>query len=283
MNKSKSGNRHMKRFKIFLKALVALVVLIAGVIYIWSSMIINKEYSAESRNILLSSRPEVIARGERLARVFGCFHGCHGEEMEGEGFFDGWYIGRIISPNLTRAIDEFSLPEMEAMIRQGVRPDGTSIMAMPSASFATMSDLDLSAILSFISQHPKQDLDLGRSSYGIMPRVFLITGEFEPSAAEVTGTPWQGHALEDPLMLGEYLAVNVCSECHGMQLEGNEGFSPPLEIAKKYSLEDFRKLMSTGIGLGDRDLGLMTLVSEARFSFLTDTEVESLHQFLHAR
>ena len=274
----------MKWVKRILLSLAALVVLVLGVIYAWSGMIINREYAAESRSILLSSRPDVIARGERLAQVFGCYHGCHAEDMEGEVFFEGWHIGRIISPNLTRAVDELSTAELEAVIRQGVKPDGTSIMAMPSASFAIMTDADLSAILSFIDSYPRQDLDLGRSKYGIMPRVLLITGVFEPAAAEVSDTPWTGSVLDDPLKLGEYLAMNACSECHGMELEGNEGFSPPLKsVAWAYSLEGFRKLLSTGVGTGGRDLGLMSLVSEARFSLLTNDEVEALHRFLSSR
>lgn len=42
---------------------------------------------------------------------------------------------------------------------------------MPSSSFAAMTDRDLSAILSFIANYPKQDRDLGHSRYGLMTRM----------------------------------------------------------------------------------------------------------------
>ena len=43
--------------------------------------------------------------------------------------------------------------------------------------------------------------------------------------------------------------MNACSECHGLELEGNEGFAPPLVFAKGYAFENFRKLMATGVGV----------------------------------
>lgn len=268
--------------RVLLSLLLFLLLAVIGV-YAWSGVIIHKKYEAVERNILPSSRPEVIEKGKRLAQVYGCYYGCHGDDMQGEVFFEGLVIGRIISPNLTSAVDKFTRSELEAIIRQGIRPDGTSVMAMPSASFATMTDSDLSAILAFIASYPKQDQDLGYSTFGLMPRAMLVIGEFTPAAAEVKGQPAQPGELQTPEAQGEYLAVNACSECHGMEFEGQEGFTPPLDIAKGYSLEDFSKLMATGIGLGDRELGLMTVVAENRFKKMNEEEVEALHQFLVSR
>jgi cytochrome c553 len=274
---------HVKWVKrVLLSLLLFLLLAIIGV-YAWSGVIIHKKYDAVERNIMPSSRPEVIEKGKRLAQLYGCYEGCHGVDMEGRVFFEGLAIGKIISPNLTTAVDKYTRSEMEAIIRQGIRPDGTSVMAMPSASFATMTDGDLSAILAFIESYPKQDQDLGYSSIGIMPRAMLVIGEFKPAAAEADGEPAQSSDLRTPAALGEYLTVNACSECHGMELEGMDGFSPPLTIAKGYSLEDFSKLMSTGLGLGDRDLGLMSEVAESRFVKMNGKEVEAIHTFLTSR
>ncbi|NIV19994.1 MAG: hypothetical protein GWN54_05025, partial [Gammaproteobacteria bacterium] len=176
--------------KRFIKGLLGLALLAAAVVYLWSSMLLERGYVAESRGILLSSRPEVIDRGERLAQVFGCFHGCHGADMEGMVFFESWYAGRIVAPNLTRAMEEFSPSEMEAIVRQGVRPDSTSIFGMPSTAFATMTDRDLSAILSFIAAQEPQTLDLGRSRYGPLARLLLIKGDIKAEAALAREQPW---------------------------------------------------------------------------------------------
>jgi len=174
------------------------------------------------------------------------------------------------------------VPAGEAIIRQGIRPDGTSVLAMPSASFAIMTDQDLSAILAFIESYPKQDQDLGRSRFGLLPRIALMTGEYLPAAAEVKTKPWSSGMLKDPLKLGEYFAINACSECHGLDFAGNEGFTPPLTITQGYDLADFQKLMATGVGLGERDLGLMSTVAKYRFSRINEQEIQALHQFLQS-
>lgn len=273
----------MKWLKRILYSLLAIVLYALLVFYVWSARIIDRKYPAQLRDIVPASAPEALQHGERMAQVFGCFSGCHGRDMEGEVFFEGLAIGRIISPNLTRAAEQFSPSEFEAIVRQGIRPDGTSVMGMPSASFATMTNEDLSAILGFIERYPKQDLDLGHSRYGILPRAFVILGEFVPAAAKVEGAPWQSSDLQDPLKQGQYLGMNACSECHGMDLEGQDGFTPGLQIVKGYSLEDFKNLMSTGMGIGDRDLGLMTVVATHRFKKMTSEEMEALHRFLTTR
>jgi mono/diheme cytochrome c family protein len=82
------------------------------------------------------------------------------------------------------------------------------------------------------------------------------------------------------LKRGEYLAMNACSECHGMDLQGQEGFTPGLAAARAYSPADFKTLISTGEGLWGRDLGVMSVVAKYRFSKMTDEEVEALHQYL---
>ena len=82
---------------------------------------------------------------------------------------------------------------------------------------------------------------------------------------------------------GEYLAMNVCSECHGTDLQGFEGHTPPLAMVRAYDREQFGRLMSEGIGLGDRELGLMTEVALKRFSLLDDNEVDDLYAYLRSR
>ena len=273
----------MKWIKRILLGLLAVILLAAAVLYGWSATIIGKQYDAEPRTVSMSPDSEVIQRGERLAQVFGCFHGCHGADMEGSLLVDELLVARLWSPNLTQAIRKYSTSELEAIIRQGIRPDGSSVLAMPSDGFSVMTDEDLTAILSFIASYPLQDGEAVSSFVGPLGRFGLITGLFEMAAENTRPKPWQEGFRNDPMKLGEYLAIMACAECHGPDLEGQADFTPPLTIAKAYALPDFRKLMSTGVGLGDRDLGLMSRVAEFRFSLLTDTEVAALHTYLHSR
>lgn len=272
----------MKWLKRILLALLAIVLLAVVVLYGWSAMIIGKEYSPEARTITLSSRPEIIRRGERLAQAFGCFHGCHGPDMEGQVMFEERFVGRLVAPNLTNAADRYSITKLEAIVRQGVLPDGGSVFVMPSDGFSIMTDEDLSAILSFIRSYPKNESELGQTELGPLARFALIKGDFWPAASRADAKPWREGFRDDPMKLGQYVATNACTECHGLELEGREGFTPPLTIAKAYSIDDFRKLMATGTGLGERDLGLMSRMSIKRFSHLTDDEVGALHGYLQS-
>ena len=270
----------MKWLKRITLGLIAIVFIGLAVLYGWSGMILGKKYEAEARTVLFSSDPAVIERGERLAQVFGCFHGCHGADMEGNVMVDKPLLGRLVAPNLTQAVDKYDSAELEAIIRQGILPDGTSVKAMPSDAFSAMTDEDLTTILSFIKDYPRQENDLGTTSVGPIGRFALITGLFPVPAEGTQPHPWEEGFRDDPMKLGEYLAILACAECHGPDFQGRGDFTPPLTIAKAYSPQDFRKLMSTGIGLGDRDLGLMTQMGEFRLKHLTDDEVAALYTFL---
>jgi mono/diheme cytochrome c family protein len=157
---------------------------------------------------------------------------------------------------------------------------------MPSGSFASMTDQHLAAILRFIRDYPlhERETDLPRSKFYLMGRVAVLTGMFEAEASVATRfEPASMPALDDPVRHGVYLAMNVCSECHGIGLNGFEGFTPPLTMAKAYSREQFGRLLSEGIGIGDRDLGLMSEVARVRFKHLEDHEVDDLYRYLQSR
>lgn len=268
-----------------LLGVLGLALLGLGTVYAWSSSILMKSYEATPRAIPWTEAPEALARGERLAQVYGCFHGCHGADMEGDVFFDEPLFGRGAAPNLTQAVRRYTPEQFEAIVRQGIRPDGRGVLAMPSASFATLTNRDLGDIYSFIAAYPEQpDRDIGGSALYPLGRLLLISGEFQMAPEQIDDEPWTEQRLADPLALGAYLERNACSECHGMDGEGSEGFTPPLSIAKAYDIEAFRRLMSTGVGVDEnRDLGLMARVAKYRLSHLEQEEVNALFAHLQSR
>ncbi|WP_347718556.1 hypothetical protein [Sphingomonas sp.] len=75
-----------------------------------------------------SSDPALLrAHGERLTRVLGCT-GCHGTELQGERFYE------LYASNLTRDLANYSDPQLERLLREGVRPTGRDVWEMPSGS-----------------------------------------------------------------------------------------------------------------------------------------------------
>ena len=66
-----------------------MVLLVASVVYVGSERILRRTYTVELAPITLPVDSSALVEGERLARVRGCFGGCHGERFEGSVFFDG--------------------------------------------------------------------------------------------------------------------------------------------------------------------------------------------------
>lgn len=276
----------MKWLKRILLGIAGILLAAFVVVYAGSEYIIHKDHAKESRPMILLDTVYDAAEGERLAQVFGCYRGCHGRHMEGAVAFDEPPFFKAVAPSLKDAIRNYSPEQLEAFVRQGIRPNGRSVWGMPSGSFASMTDQHLAAILRFITDYPEEEPQdvLTDSKFYLGGRVAVLSGMMEAEASIAARfEPLSMAALDNPRTHGEYLAMNVCSECHGIDLEGFEGFTPPLVMAKAYSREQFGRLMSEGVGIGERDLGLMSKVAQNRFSRLEDDEVDDLYDYLQSR
>lgn len=251
--------------------------------YVSSMRIIDRQHIPDVRNIPSVTEPERLAEGERLAKVFGCYDGCHGDRMQGQVLYEHPLNGRLVAPNLTRSVQELTLQELEAIARQGVRPDGTSVFGMPSASLASMTDSDLGAILGFIREYPAQPENPGLHDFGLLTR-FQIVREDLPAQAELrVHQPWRDTFRDNEARLGEYLASVACSQCHGLDLEGMPGGAPSLDKLHDYDRFEFVALMERGVAPGDREVGLMTQAARKRFVHLTEEEVDALYVYLKTR
>ncbi len=271
----------MKWIKRILLTLVLIALVLVGGVWAWGAVILARDYSAEVRDVSAANDPGAAERGERVATLAGCYAGCHGRDMAGAVFVETPLLDRIIAPNLSTAAAVFTDAELESIIRQGIRPDGRSVIAMPSASFSSMTDRDFADLLAFLRQYPAGEGGVeGRSRYGLLARGLLAAGIVEPEASRPREQPWRSREGDDGERLGRYLALNACSECHGLDFSGSPDFAPPLTIAKSYSSDDFLRLMATCKGLGDRDLGVMSVVCEHRFKVLQPNEIDALHAFL---
>ena len=84
--------------------------------------------------------------------------------------------------------------------------------------------------------------------------------------------------------MGRYVARTTCAFCHGLDLHGEEQVESPnlFAIVPAYSLGDFRTLLSTGIAMGGRKLGLMTEMSQSALKYMNDDEVTAVYAYLSA-
>ena len=126
-----------------------------------------------------------IARGKYLVSIAGCSD-CHtpggmlgspdmkrylggsdvGFSIPGQGVF----VGSNLTPDAETGLGKWTAGQIVTAIRKGKRPDGSELSgAMPSASFAHLSDDDANAIAAFLQKPaagPQQDRVLQVVGYG---------------------------------------------------------------------------------------------------------------------
>ena len=255
----------------------------AAFVYVKSMRIIGYQHVPDVRQLIAVTDADSLAEGERLARVYGCFDACHNERMEGQVLYENALNGRLVAPNLTRSVREYTLPELEAIIRQGIRPDGTSVFIMPAASLAAMTDSDLSAILAFIRNSPEEIKRQPEQDYGLLTRFRMVTGDLPAQANLGFQQPWRDTFRGNEARVGEYIATVACTQCHGLDFEGDGERVPSLRAMNDYDRFEFVGLMREGVGPGERPVEGKQELASTRYAYLTDEEIDALFLFLKTR
>jgi mono/diheme cytochrome c family protein len=244
-------------------------------VYGLSSWMMQEKYIPQERSFVVSPGAN-IEEGRRLAAIRGCTD-CHGKDASGGDFYG------LHAPNLRVVAKQYSDNDLERSIRQAISPDGTSVYSMTSDAYQHMSDIDLGHIIVYLrSLNP-----VSKTSTVFSPnfryRLGIIKGGHQPVVNAI-------HSQVPPVVapknnaenFGRYLAYSVCSECHAPDLKGYKGFSPSLVTTLAYQRLDFSLLMSTGTGLGGRNLGLMSISSKERFSLFSDAEFTALFTYFQS-
>jgi mono/diheme cytochrome c family protein len=269
-----------------LGGLIALLVVAAIVVFVWSEAILRREYSAGPETLAALS-PAQKAAAPRLARVLGCL-GCHGEGLKGQLMFDAPGVARVFAPNITEIAATATDQQLAAGIRQGIGHEGRGLFIMPSAMFSRLTDAETAALVAWIRTLPRARGETKGLGAGPIGRLLLVAGKFRPVPDVVAE-----YRSQVPIAVGpahepaRHLASIACSECHGPALMGGSvgpgEKTPDLRIAAGYDAAQFRALLRTGRPPSGRDLGLMTTVAKNDFSHFTDDEIDALHAYLVAR
>ena len=265
-----------------LAALALVVTTAIGAVWGTAQRRLNAPRQADLTPLKVQPSPALVAEGERVFHIFGCA-GCHSDA--GNVLFEAPRIGRLVAPNISRRVVDYSDEALVRLIRRGVKHDGTTAVVMPASELGRISDQDVAAIISYIrSEPPRPDAVTASTQWGPLGYLALAAGKVDLSA-EIA-------PVEEPPVMrpkdseGEYLVGAICRACHELDSAYDNGFgmkTPPLRsMAKAYSLNDFRHLMRTGEGSGGRDLGLMSVVAKSDFSHFTDDEIDAVHAYLTA-
>jgi cytochrome c553 len=265
--------------------LVGLALLGYGWIYFASEREVEREFeSADVAPLAIPTDAADIAEGQRIAQLAGCVH-CHGEKLTGAVVDDIPNLIRLVAPNISTLLPGYSDAQLAALLREGIKPNGKSVLFMPSEMFRHLTDQDLARVIAWLRTQPAvADGITERTQLRVLGRLIIAKGDVKLAAVSIPTLPAPASTRYDassPASRGRYLTMNYCSECHGQQLEGFAPIAAPaLAVAKGYSLEQFTRLMQEGVGLGDREFRIMTPTAKARFTQFTPDEIAAVHAFL---
>ena len=276
--------RSLRWIGIALGGLVGLAVVTCAIMYVLSERVLRHAYAIPASSITIPTDPESIAEGRRLATLRGCFHGCHGKEAEGAVMIDELMVASIVAPNLTAAVRKYSDAELVNIVRHGVRPNGRSMVIMPSEVFTFLTDEDLGRILAFLKSLPEVAGPGPKLSLGPLGLFAIAFRKVGLAADKIASNVPPADAASGDAAFGRYLARTTCASCHGSNLRGDPSGEdgPDLRMVAAYSPEAFTRLLRTGVPLGDRKLEMMREVAVENLSQLTDAEIAALYAYLRA-
>ena len=217
--------------------------------------------------------------GAHMARVVGCWAGCHGREGEG-GFEEIEGIHKSAAPTLSQVVPQYSDEELVRLIRYGVKRNGRSAIGMISYATWPLADQDLVNIIAHLREQPVLPPVPLSHDFTLRGRSAMMSGRWGVDADLVDRSlpRWGELPRNTPFERGRYLASIVCTACHGLDFRGSLlEQSPPLAIVAAYSREQFRHLLRTASSVSGRELSAMSWVRNVDF---TDQEIDDLYVFL---
>ncbi|MEO8619709.1 MAG: c-type cytochrome, partial [bacterium] len=175
--------------------------------------------------------------------------------------------------------------DWDRAIRHGVAKDGRRLIIMPSQNYASMSDADFRAVAAYLATLPAASSTLPARKVGVLGRVLIGTGAF-PLAARTIAHDSVG--LVSPVaasgpVYGKYLVtLATCADCHGADFRGRTGqpAGPDIRsIAAKWSVDDFRKTIRTGVDPTGRILN-PELMPWKFYAKMTDDELADVWAYI---
>ncbi len=261
-----------------------------------------------------ASPPELIARGEYLARAGNCVS-CH-STPEGEPFAGGLkmavpFLGAIYTTNITpdkeHGIGAYTFEDFEGAMRRGVAKDGHMLYpAMPYPSYAKTTDEDLQALFAFFMEAvpaanvPNKPSEIEspwnwRWPLKIWNVIFLPDAGYTPD--ETKDAKWNrgaylveglGHcgACHSPRGLlfqeagyaaadGDFLAGAELDNWHASNLRGD-----PLAGLGRWSETDTAAFLKTGHNQFSSAFGTMIEVINNSTQHMTDDDVGAIAAYL---
>ena len=280
----------------------AVVLIGSAAVYALSERELTRRYSVpvQAKSFGIEVDAELVDWGRHLVTVVAQCGYCHGPDLAGREMADDPWIGRLYASNLTRGEGGvgawLSDSQWDAAVRHGVDPEGRSLLLMPSAQLAHLSDRDLAAIVAYVRQTPAVDRVMPGKRAGWLTRWVVALGLASDliSAQQVLESPSTGPPIATAKAApeyGEYLvALGGCRVCHRADLAGGlhplslPGEPVPPDLTRggpsaSWTRREFARAMREGRTPDGRVLDREFMPWPA-FAGLREVEVEAIWLYL---
>ncbi|MBZ0263799.1 cytochrome c [bacterium] len=287
-----------KAFKwigIILGALVLLLVLGIGGMFMAANGKIKKTYEVAVKPIAIPTDSASLSRGEHLALTRGCME-CHGADFEGKLIMDNPAMGTWYGPNLTKGNGglpaDYSTEDFVRAIRHGVGKDNQALLFMPSEEYHWLDDADLGSLIAYIQSVPSVDSTVPKVKPGPVSKMLFLSGQIPVSADIIDHNtpppPAPEYAISSEY--GRYIAV-TCTGCHGPGFSGGKipggdpSWPPATNISShkeegigSWSEEEF--LTAMHFGMRPDESSIDPVMPWPMFGQMTDIELKALWMYL---
>jgi mono/diheme cytochrome c family protein len=222
------ATRLVRRLGIVLGSLLLLIILTGATLYVLSGRSLDKNWAVTPAPLAVPNDSVTLARGRHLVTTRLVCVDCHGQDLGGTVVIDGMPFGRFVASNLTPggAGAIYTDADWVRAIRHGIRPNGKSLLFMPSEVFAELGAEDLAAVIAYIKTVPAVTRVLPATELGPVGRMLvatnkapLVVAKLINHEAPIPSMPPEGETAE----YGRYLvASGGCMACHGKGLSGGK-------------------------------------------------------------
>lgn len=218
----------LKRLAMLVLLLVAGIGLLIGVAWWRSNAALAEVYDVNDAPLPMADAD--LKRGKHLFTSRGCAE-CHGADGHGEIDIDAGPVFQARAANISPAGlgNRYNANALGVAIRHGLRDDGTTLIFMPSADWADMSDRDTADLVAYLQTLPPAGSPREPSRLGPVGRVLWWLGKADPllSATIIDHRPRQRGAppAAATAEYGAYL-VPLCQGCHKPDLTGGVELEP---------------------------------------------------------
>jgi mono/diheme cytochrome c family protein len=183
--------------------------------------------------IAVPADADAVARGRRLVTANVPCGDCHGADFGGKVRFDGLAMGRLWASNLTRGqggvAATYSDADWVRTLLHGVKPDGRSVVFMPSHEFH-LTEAETADAIAFFRAAPPVDRARPATRIGPVAAMLSFVGMplFPAELIDHRTAAFAAPLVSDaPVDRGRALvAKGGCAGCHQPDLTGGGGPPP---------------------------------------------------------